>query len=360
MPTKPSAPINFANDTNFDSGDYEGSPVKIDPDALGLAEQGFVPGSFLNFGILNWVLHHAIVTWLRDWVFAGTSDPDADTHIVETNADGRIAANQIAITATSSPAPSSPTLPTLFGSGANIFRAIGTQGLTCIDLPAYAMARAMCGIGLISPGGSATFEFGTLEINAEEALGAIAFHTSYGRALEYETGTAPDDDCGVISTNCCQRLMGFAISFMLRLDETTTSVQRAFTGLTEDSALNNVYSADTTPSGAFVGIVIDTADNTWHFAHSAGSGVAATRSDTSVPVTTRVILSIEDTTSGFRLELRDDDGDLLAGPYSASSNVPSTSDILRACSALRKTDVSGTARSFALYGIAMVPRATVG
>jgi hypothetical protein len=90
MATKPTgATFTFSTDANFSSGPASGHPTKVQPAGWPTNLQGFVPGlaymaEFRNF------LFNRLGQWTQ-WLEAGSSQADADAHIVETDATGKMA-----------------------------------------------------------------------------------------------------------------------------------------------------------------------------------------------------------------------------------------------------------------------------
>lgn len=84
MATKPSTTIEWAELALYTQGSGSGYPTKL-VDPLG-PTQGSIPGKgvvaqFYNFNM------HLLGKW-TEWLDHGTSDPDIDAHIIETNANG--------------------------------------------------------------------------------------------------------------------------------------------------------------------------------------------------------------------------------------------------------------------------------
>lgn len=84
MPTKPATTYVFATDANFGSGPASGFPTKLIP---GAPAQGFIPGDGINAEWVNY-LFNVTGQWVTDWLDGGTSAPDLDAHIVETDSGG--------------------------------------------------------------------------------------------------------------------------------------------------------------------------------------------------------------------------------------------------------------------------------
>lgn len=92
MPTKPSnEPPRWAIPGNYTTGPFIGQPRRVSIGAA-VANEGHRPGSNFPTTAEEWNDWLGDVGDLARWTFAGTSNPDADTHIVETDADGRISA----------------------------------------------------------------------------------------------------------------------------------------------------------------------------------------------------------------------------------------------------------------------------
>lgn len=92
MATKPTETFLCATDTLFSSGDASGEVTKINPPGFPDCAQGVnIPGDPYVPEYLHKLLH-ITGNWITEWLDGGTSDPDADAHIVETDANGRISA----------------------------------------------------------------------------------------------------------------------------------------------------------------------------------------------------------------------------------------------------------------------------
>lgn len=89
MATKPGTTFQLATNVNYDTGPFNGSATKLPASDVA---NGFIPGEEILAENHNYYLHWA-GEWITNWVDLGTSAPDEDAHIVETDAEG---ASQIA------------------------------------------------------------------------------------------------------------------------------------------------------------------------------------------------------------------------------------------------------------------------
>lgn len=84
MATKPNTTFIHATDEKIASGPAEGLPTKVIPPTM---EQGFVPGQGISARMVNW-LFNVVGQWIG-WLNSGTSKPEQDAHIVETDSVGK-------------------------------------------------------------------------------------------------------------------------------------------------------------------------------------------------------------------------------------------------------------------------------
>lgn len=84
MATKPSTTIEWAELAIYTQGSGSGYPTKL-VDPLG-GTQGSIPGKGVVAQFYNFNMHY-LGKW-TEWLAHGTSDPDIDAHIIETDADG--------------------------------------------------------------------------------------------------------------------------------------------------------------------------------------------------------------------------------------------------------------------------------
>lgn len=88
MPTKPSTqPEYWATDAVYTTGPFIGQPQKVVPPGA-FAAEGHRPGSLFPTPAEYENSQQNNITGLARWLFLGTFDPDADAHVVETNASG--------------------------------------------------------------------------------------------------------------------------------------------------------------------------------------------------------------------------------------------------------------------------------
>jgi hypothetical protein len=80
---KPVTSFTFATNTNYSVGPESGNPTKIIPGDLA---NGMVPGDGVPAAWNNYLFN--ICGDFSVWVLAGSSDPDLDAHLVETDVDG--------------------------------------------------------------------------------------------------------------------------------------------------------------------------------------------------------------------------------------------------------------------------------
>lgn len=96
MATKPtSADFTFASDATFSSGEAAGNPTKIAPAGWPSNLQGFVPGLKYVSEFRNY-LWNVMGQW-TGWLAAGSSAGAADAHIVETDASGNTAVQDLEV-----------------------------------------------------------------------------------------------------------------------------------------------------------------------------------------------------------------------------------------------------------------------
>jgi hypothetical protein len=121
MATKPTDKFTWATDTNFASGPDSGNPTKAVPPGYPVVAQGFVP----NLGIVAAYMNKALNVlggWLT-WLDSGSSAGAADAHLVETDASGDTAVqnlevNDTSITFVESPAAVDISVSKITGTGA--------------------------------------------------------------------------------------------------------------------------------------------------------------------------------------------------------------------------------------------------
>lgn len=89
MPTKPTTiPEIWASNTLYTTGPFIGDPTKVGPGAA--AQDGDRPGAlFPTAAEHNNYQQYHITTWIAQWLYLGTYNPDPDAHIVETDSTGR-------------------------------------------------------------------------------------------------------------------------------------------------------------------------------------------------------------------------------------------------------------------------------
>lgn len=88
MPTKPSTqPEYWATDAVYTTGPFIGQPQKVVPPGA-FAAEGHRPGSLFPTPAEYENSQQNNITGLARWLFLGTFNPDADAHVVETNANG--------------------------------------------------------------------------------------------------------------------------------------------------------------------------------------------------------------------------------------------------------------------------------
>ena len=88
MPTKPIVqPEAWATDAVYTTGPFIGQPQKVVPPGA-FAAEGHRPGSLYPTPAEYENSQQNRITELCRWLFLGTSAPDPDAHVVETNASG--------------------------------------------------------------------------------------------------------------------------------------------------------------------------------------------------------------------------------------------------------------------------------
>lgn len=88
MPTKPIVqPEAWATNALYTTGPFIGSASKVVP-GVGIAAEGHRPGSLFPTPAEYENSQQNRITELCRWLFLGTSSPDPDAHVVETNASG--------------------------------------------------------------------------------------------------------------------------------------------------------------------------------------------------------------------------------------------------------------------------------
>lgn len=98
MPTKPLAqPEYWATDAVYTTGPFIGQPQKVVPPGA-FAAEGHRPGSLFPTPAEYENSQQNGITGLARWTFAGTYNPDADAHIVETDATGRAGLHGLTVT----------------------------------------------------------------------------------------------------------------------------------------------------------------------------------------------------------------------------------------------------------------------
>ena len=100
MATKPVTTITWADNFNYTTGPFIGSPTKLS-DAVGPTE-GSIPGEGVVAEFYNYNIN-ILGQWSR-WIFAGSTLPALDAHVIETDSDGlsKIAAMEVGGTASNS------------------------------------------------------------------------------------------------------------------------------------------------------------------------------------------------------------------------------------------------------------------
>lgn len=127
MPTKPTFPFDvWASNTNWSVGPSSGSATK--QNYVALAPDGAIEGKDfpLRADAFN-DLQNKLTRWITEWVQQGTSDPDADAHIVETDSTGKIDATYFIARGDSGGAPSIQGIGTSSTWAAQFLSGAGTR-----------------------------------------------------------------------------------------------------------------------------------------------------------------------------------------------------------------------------------------
>lgn len=98
MPTKPtSQPLEWASNAVYATGPFVGSASKAVP-GVGVAAEGHRPGSLFPTAAEHENSQQNAITALVRWLYLGTSLPDPDAHVVETNSVGYAGLFGLAVT----------------------------------------------------------------------------------------------------------------------------------------------------------------------------------------------------------------------------------------------------------------------